>query len=168
MIIKCFAYILLLSFFLLQDWLIDWYWAKLSLDRRFSLEFCRCRLRFTYQTLTNTFDPQVYKLQQFFQYCDRQSLITGCGRWTGLKYQHMKCEWNLAELEVWTREPRVCHFPLFVTFFFRKCFICSSEVLGCQGYFCFCSSICIKVPSKPILIFQFFENLQYLNNLKWP
>ena len=40
-----------------------------------------------------------------FQYCDRQSLITGCGRWTGLKYQHMKCEWNLAELEVWTREP---------------------------------------------------------------
>ena len=49
--------------------------------------------------------------------------------------------------------PRVCHSPLFVTFFFRKCFICSSGVLGCQGYVCFCSSICIKVPSKPIFIF---------------
>ena len=55
MIIKCFAYILLLSFFFITR-LIDGYWAKLSLDRRFSLEFCRCRLRFTYQTLTNTFD----------------------------------------------------------------------------------------------------------------
>ena len=29
---------------------------------------------------------------QFFQYCDRQNLITGFGHWTGLKYQHMKCE----------------------------------------------------------------------------
>ena len=48
---------------------------------------------------------------------------------------------------------RVCHSPLFVNFFFRKCFICSSGVPGCQGYFCFCSSICIKVPSKPIFIF---------------
>ena len=50
-------------------------------------------------------------------------------------------------------ENMVCHSPFFVNFLFIHCFICSSGVLGCQGYVCFCSSICIKVPSKPIFIF---------------
>ena len=86
---------------------------------------------------------------------------------TSFLFDRQRFEW-LSSLHSCNGLIRVCHSPLFVTFFFRKCFICSSEVLGCQGYFCFCSSICIKVPSKPILIFQFFENLQYLNNLKWP
>ena len=54
----------------------------------------------------------------------------------------------------------MCHSPLFVTFFFRKCFICSSGVLGCQGYVCFCSSICIKVPSKPIFIFTLMAGVR--------
>ena len=55
---------------------------------------------------------------------------------------------------------RVCHSPLFVNFSFRKCFIFSSGVLGCQGYVCFCSSICIKVPSKPIFIFTLMTGIR--------
>ena len=55
---------------------------------------------------------------------------------------------------------RVCHSPLFVDFLFRKCFICSSGLLGCQGYVCFCSSICIKVPSKPIFIFTLMAGVR--------
>ena len=56
--------------------------------------------------------------------------------------------------------PRACHSPLFVDFLFRKCFICSSGLLGCQGYVCFCSSMYLKVPSKPIFIFTLMAGVR--------
>ena len=56
--------------------------------------FVGCRRNPVTHPSTNTTGFANFSI--FFQHCDRLSLITGCGRWTGLKYLHIFNELILA------------------------------------------------------------------------